>query len=55
MLPIKKKALLCQVIAALVMIQLMIIPVTGWAEQAQEAAPTIKKKKKIAAMEINYF
>ena len=55
MLPIKKKALLCQVIAALVMIQLMIIPVTGWAEQAQEAAPTMSLTEKIAAMEINYY
>ena len=55
MLPIKKRALLCQVIAALVMIQLMIIPVTGWAEQAQEAAPTMSLTEKIAAMEINYY
>ena len=37
------------------MIQLMIIPVTGWAEQAQEAAPTMSLTEKIAAMEINYY
>ena len=55
MLPIKKRALLCQVIAALVMIQLLIIPVTGWAEQTQEAAPTMSLTEKIAAMEINYY